>query len=227
MVELDETESDFSSPSYCPGPETTITFENGTEVTRQNTATTRKNFSSVEDGASFYHEFCNATNKEDPDDAESSAEEQRADDDFPYSRIAKRESLEALFETDDGTVSTFILPETDDSESTAVIAIARFSNELFSIQETMSNFLDECREQNVKHLVVDLSSNTGGNVMATYEIFKHVSSRTPSRRHVANSVAPAFPGHHAIFCAQLPSTTADGVHGQTCGRGNSSSTGRA
>ena len=175
MVELDETSSPFSSPDYYPGDDTTIIFENGTERTIQNAASTSKNFSSVEDGASFYHIFCNATNKWASEITDSSPEEEQVDDDYPYARIAKRETIDPLFETDDGTISTFILNGTDGRESTAVMTIARFSNELFSIQETLEKFLDTCREQNVKHLVVDLSSNNGGNVMATYEIFKQVS----------------------------------------------------
>lgn len=65
---------------------------------------------------------------------------------------------------------------------TAVLAIVSFGDlnadfdadptaELLSVRETLANFLEHCKKAGKKRLVIDLSANSGGDVLQPYEVY--------------------------------------------------------
>lgn len=76
--------------------------------------------------------------------------------------------------SDDLTLSGYFLDEPG-FEDTAVLVLQQMSEEdPMSFQSTMTRFMDACRDQNKKRLVLDVQGNPGGTVSLGYEIFKQL-----------------------------------------------------
>lgn len=77
----------------------------------------------------------------------------------------------AVVVSDDGLLAGYFLK---DIPEVAILSITQMSDDAPSSQQTLTQFLDECRKSNKTHLIVDLSLNPGGSVAVSYDIFKQL-----------------------------------------------------
>ena len=73
----------------------------------------------------------------------------------------------------EGTVAGYFLDEPH--ADTAVLSITSFTTNntgTTEAQHVVQEFLQACRDQSKKKLIIDVSSNSGGSVFLGYDIFK-------------------------------------------------------
>jgi len=76
--------------------------------------------------------------------------------------------------SDDLTLSGYFLTDAGFND-TAVLVLQQMSEEdPASFQSTMTRFMNACRQQNKKRLVIDIQGNPGGTVSLGYEVFKQL-----------------------------------------------------
>lgn len=136
-----------------------------------------QDFDGVFDGPSFYQKFCNATVKMEA--AATATTPQPVKTQSPKRpKSSADEALvgypEPFIADEDGTLAGFFL-ETDGFRDTAVLAVKSFepTNDN-SFIDTMKKFLEECRRRRSSHLIVDVSSNGGGNILLAIDTFKQL-----------------------------------------------------
>ncbi|KAF2746168.1 peptidase S41 family protein-like protein [Sporormia fimetaria CBS 119925] len=181
----------FSSPSFYPGPDTTLTFEDGTEETFQNFALVLDpmswmDISSPED---FYDMFCELSssffkNKKSKREIPQRLPRQlqlpkygalpgEATVPVSYPEPAVEHSasdvpLAGFFlDTDVGTVGVLLI-------STFNIAMddpADIVDEAEEFQRVIEEFIAEARNRKVSKVVIDLQANGGGLVMLGYDAY--------------------------------------------------------
>ncbi|RYP56353.1 hypothetical protein DL770_010839 [Monosporascus sp. CRB-9-2] len=152
------------------GESLTFTYENGDEKTEANFAVIRDgiDFDGVNSGEDFYDRFCN------PDSAPATTsavpEETSTTSPAVYPRPVVSDS--GANET-----SGYFLDGTD-YDDVAVLAVSSFAGEgvegleyLTNFQEVVASFLEQSRRAEKKRLVVDLTANGGGLVIAGLELF--------------------------------------------------------
>ncbi|KAF2458618.1 hypothetical protein BDY21DRAFT_301633 [Lineolata rhizophorae] len=160
----------FSKGIYYYGPTTTIEYANGTEQTIDNMARLSSAYSQVDWSAissveDFYDQIC--------------ASQPGLDTDTPAKRdvstLEPRSLLgypEPLVNDSSGILGGFFLEE-EGYESTAVLSLSSFSaTNPVDYQQSLSDFLDLCRQQNKDRMVIDLRGNGGGSIVLGYESFK-------------------------------------------------------
>lgn len=182
-------------PLFVPAPFeafTNFTFENGSTVPTSNYAATRKDFSGVVDGDSFYQSFINISAVASTESAVATASITASATDVMVSTesvvptTTAAESASATVATSilgyptptvissDGALSGYFL-DGPGFEDTAVLAL-RFMTEgaAESFQESLTQFLDACRAKNKQQLVIDVSGNPGGTVALGYDLIKQL-----------------------------------------------------
>ncbi|KAK5229439.1 hypothetical protein LTR72_000970 [Exophiala xenobiotica] len=149
-----------------PGNATVFTFGNGTVESYPNIAHTSHNFTGVDDGASFYDSYCNASNKEFTG---------------PTKEIEETKSVWAAYpqpvmELSDLTMAGWLFNDSTIYDQVAVLSLKAFSegNQPHDFQNSLKSFLKDCRSANKTHLIVDLSGNVGGQIVTGYELFKQL-----------------------------------------------------
>lgn len=154
------------------GPNTTVTFENGTVATWENKATIKAPMTGVVDGESFYATFCNA---EAPavtsEDANVAAAKVNAAGD---NATTVEGYPKPVIITDDGIVSGYYL-EGEGFEDVAVIVLLAFENELPSeFQAVCADFFAEAAAAGKTKLVVDFQANGGGYILQGYDFYRQL-----------------------------------------------------
>ncbi|PBP19577.1 hypothetical protein BUE80_DR009607 [Diplocarpon rosae] len=175
-----------------PGPNTRITFENGTDLVVENKAVIFGDFTGVTDGESFYQIFCNPLSSRPPAIPLSAPPEPTYIlNGYPVPRITST----------DRAISGYFLP----NSNVAVLAIPNFevaSTEQF--QKVVEGFLVSAQANGKEKLIIDLSTNGGGNLLMAYEVFRqlfpgivqHGNSRyrqTPALVTIAKKISNIFP----------------------------------
>ncbi|KAK3323334.1 peptidase S41 family protein [Cercophora scortea] len=173
------------------GPTLNITYDNGETKTADNFAIIRPgvDFTGVNTGEDFYNKFCN------PDSAAASAAAATATQTptaTPSTAAAPPEPTIAGYPfpvvRDSGANATsgYFLNGTG-YDDVAVLAVSGFApagdfdslSYLRDFQDTVSNFLAESKAQNKKRLVIDLTANGGGFVVAGFELFAQIFPDAP------------------------------------------------
>jgi hypothetical protein len=173
----------------------TLTYEDGTTRSQDSIAAVRKtvDFNGIKSGEDYYNRFCN------PDAAASSASAAGAASSASSTVApAATSSTSTSLAPPAPTIDNFPFPVVRDSganatagyflngtgyDDVAVLSVIGFSPEgnfdgdeyLNNFQSTVANFLAACRQANKQKLIIDLSTNGGGFVVAGYELFKQVS----------------------------------------------------
>lgn len=172
----------FSAKGVYPGATTNITFENGTSKSYENKAVFVSNFKHVEDGATFYEQFCSgelnggAPRKREYIMAQPIETQRRA------SEKPKRPSYpKAALDIEITDIAGYFLD--GDHDDTAVLSISSFGGStdggipLFTeFSGLIEEFLERSKEEKKTKLVIDVTGNGGGSVFLGYDAFKQVSS---------------------------------------------------
>lgn len=154
------------------GPVTTISYANGTSNNYTNMASSPLDFTGVDSGQAFYDKFistklnttCNFT-------AGGLTAPQQTQNTtgavirphFPASQYVDAE----------GTIAGYLL--NGSYSDIAVLSITSFEENAPQIsQKVLSNFLDACQKTGRKQLLIDVSSNSGGNAFLPFDYFKQV-----------------------------------------------------
>ncbi|RYP14819.1 hypothetical protein DL765_006120 [Monosporascus sp. GIB2] len=152
------------------GESFTFTYENGDEKTETSVAVLRDgvDFDGVDSGEDFYDRFCN------PDSARATT---------PAAPKETSTTTPAAYPkpvvSDSGANETsgYFLNGTD-YDDVAVLAVSSFAGDgvegleyLTNFQEVVASFLEKSRQAEKKRLVIDLTANGGGFVIAGFELF--------------------------------------------------------
>ena len=154
----------FAQPNLYPGDETEIMFDNGTTVTLSNYAEVIGNFTNVDSAETFYSRFCNLTLNETQEFRKSigtkkeELREARASEDnifegYPASVMAMENQKLAGYFLNDTKMN-----------DVAILSIPTFNpgSSISGPQSFLEEFLNLCREKDMKKLVVDVQGNIGG-----------------------------------------------------------------
>jgi Peptidase family S41 len=168
--------SSFFSASY-PGPQTKVTFDNGTTVTIQNKARKFVDFTGVTSGADLYNKFLTPT----------PAKEKQMKD--KLSKLGKATGKEAgrsaaannlvgypkpILQDSSHTVNGFYLDGAE-YKDVAVLTVTSFEpTDLLEFQNVLSKFIAQAKADGKTKLVIDLSSNPGGYIILGYELFRQL-----------------------------------------------------
>ncbi|KAK6221293.1 peptidase s41 family protein [Colletotrichum tabaci] len=150
------------------GPNTILTFENGTEVAFENHARVKKDLTGVVDGPSFYAKFCN------PQSPASKT---------PAGTITPNATAPApvlpgypapVIVTSDGVVSGYFL-EGEGFEDVAVVALMAFeSASPAEFQQVTRDFYAAALAAGKTKLVIDFQQNGGGYILQGYDFFRQL-----------------------------------------------------
>ncbi|KAK0715986.1 peptidase S41 family protein [Lasiosphaeris hirsuta] len=163
------------------GPNTTITYDNGEVKTEANFAIIRAgaNFTGVNSGEDYYNRFCN------PEAAAATlaaAAEKNATE-TPTTLAAAEPTIKGypfpvVRDAGANTTAGYFLNGTG-YDDVAVLAVTGFSpagdlgstEYLIDFQRTLEEFLAKSKAAGKKKLVIDVSANGGGYIIAGYELF--------------------------------------------------------
>lgn len=162
---------------FYPGPSTTIQFENGTVREFENYASVIGDFDGVTDGSSMYQKFCSGPSKNKskvihkvkPTATPTSNKE-------PSILPTDNEPVEGYptphIISSDKLVSGYLL---DDPNHLDVAVLVIFSFQAKSVLQTQSviqTLIAECLSLGKTKMIIDLSSNSGGNLVVGYDTFR-------------------------------------------------------
>ena len=180
------------------GPSLTLTYENGQERTQESFAIIRASadFTGVQNGEDFYNRFCNPelnpvrtmpvgdVQPQIPDAPPGAAPAPV----FGPGLTPPRPGYPAPVVRDSGsnTTSGYFLQGAG-HDDVAVLSVSSFAPDgnlgpveyLSDFQRTVETFLSQCRDQNKQRLVVDLSANGGGFVIAGFDLFAQLFPDAP------------------------------------------------
>ncbi|KAI2632867.1 hypothetical protein GGS21DRAFT_145621 [Xylaria nigripes] len=151
-----------------PGETTSLEFENGTIVERENVARLVGDWSGVIDGPSFFRRFApsaivnsNTIFKAPP---EPTAPVRTTVPGYP----------KPIISSSDGTISGYYLTGKG-FEDTAVLAVLSFGpNNPVEFQHVAQDFFAAAKKAGKKNLVVDVSANGGGYILSGYDLFRQI-----------------------------------------------------
>lgn len=163
------------------GDTVNVTYDDGTEEMYYNYAEVVADISGITDGEDFYAVFCTPS---------TSSSSKRADINKRADAITGRQVSDSypepsVVDNTGGTTSGYFLTG-DGYDGVAVLALTSFApldpqTDAFAwlndFQETVSSFLDMARQRKSEKLVIDLTSNGGGLILAPYELFAQVSTQ--------------------------------------------------
>jgi hypothetical protein len=155
------------------GSSITLEFKNGSDISSPLQATSMYDFSGVVGGGSFYQSFCNVTAKAMAQETSSSAPAPQPSSTGAQDPNSLRPQYpSAIAISNDASLAGYFL---EDEPSVAVLSVTGMSEtEQPSVQQSLAKFLDQCRQKNKTHLIVDVSQNGGGTVLVAYDILKQL-----------------------------------------------------
>ncbi|KAL2071204.1 hypothetical protein VTL71DRAFT_12439 [Oculimacula yallundae] len=157
---------------FYPGSNTTLEFENGTISTVDNYAEVVGNFDGVVDGKTLYEKFCTgpqrqasgSTEGDVPQNTEEAPEGNTHPNGYPVPQVV----------SSDLQVSGYFLHGAG-YEDVAVLSMLSFSpNYPSEFQYIIQTFISAARGAGKTKLVIDLSSNGGGNILTGYDAFRQL-----------------------------------------------------
>ncbi|KAI0137092.1 peptidase S41 family protein [Xylariales sp. AK1849] len=168
------------------GQSVTLTYDNGQEKTEESIAVIRAgvDFTGVSSGEDFYNKFCN------PDTALATTTSVAATPlptsttstaPTPASPTIEGYPFPMIRDSGSDSTSGYFLNGTG-YEDVAVLAVSSFSNGgsigtseyLTNFQDTVAGFLNQSKAAAKTRLVIDLTANGGGFVIAGYELFSQL-----------------------------------------------------
>jgi hypothetical protein len=173
-----------ASLSY-QGATLTITYENGEEATEANFAILRPgaNFTGVITGEDYYNRFCNPRTS--PTPAAVSAQEEPTPTPTTAA-VAPTQTIQnypvpAIRDSGSNTTSGYFLQGAG-YDDVAVLAVSSFAaggnmgavEYLSNFQATVEKFLVMSKESGKRKLIIDLTTNGGGFVIAGYDLMAQV-----------------------------------------------------
>lgn len=166
------------------GLNTTIEYDNGDRRTQQNFAIIRDgaNFTGVNSGEDYYNKFCNPANKPTsttpPTPAPTAPRPPALPtiNGFPYPvvRDAGANVTAGYFLNGTGYEDVAVLSVIGFSPAAGIRAV----DYLVDFQNTIEKFLSLCKTSGKTKLVIDVSANGGGYIVAGYELFNQVSRKS-------------------------------------------------
>src|SRR3569833_2988442 len=163
-------------------PSITLTYENGQTRSQDNFAIIRPgaDFNGVTSGEDFYNRFCNpdvpaatATAAATPAPSRAAAPAPTiAGYPFPVVRDNGANITSGYFLN--GTGYDDVAVQTNTKNSPASATGAEGATYLPNLQTTVETFLAKCKQAGKKRLVIDVTANGGGFVVAGYEVFSQV-----------------------------------------------------
>ncbi|KAI1262695.1 hypothetical protein F5Y18DRAFT_149911 [Xylariaceae sp. FL1019] len=163
-----------------PGPNTTLTFENGTEVTLPNLGILKGDWSGVTDASSFIAQFApgmlntSSTAMETATETTKSKRRLREKSARDASSAAIPGYPEPVLISEDTLVSGYFLSG-DGFEDVAVLVLTSFSpDDEPAFQTAMQDFLALAVSSGMKKLVVDVQMNGGGHIFQGYDAFRQL-----------------------------------------------------
>lgn len=148
-----------------PGPNTTLTFSNGTSLSFQNIARVRGNFSGVDSGQAFYRKFCI------PDRLSNAPSTPPPTVAIPALPLVPGYPP-AVIKTNGTEVSGYYL-DGDGFGDVAVLSVLTFESQSPpEYQKVVENFLNQAKRNGKTKLVIDLSYNGGGLIFLGYDMFR-------------------------------------------------------
>jgi hypothetical protein len=200
--------SSYRAPGTYTGPSVTVGFQNGTIYNYENAAITTSDFTGVDSGAAFYQVFCNATykaaaaasasasalqGKRNVAAATASGPASSSSAPVPTDYNPRQGYPSPIVQSSEGNVAGYFLNGTG-YERTAVLSVtAESESNPLGVQAAVSEFLAACTKASMKKLILDFSSNPGGDFMLAYDFFKQV------RLSDTSCGAPEFPSRSARF----------------------------
>lgn len=76
--------------------------------------------------------------------------------------------------SDDLTLSGYFLEEPGYDDTAVLVLQAMSETDPVGFQATLKAFMDSCREENKRHLIIDVQGNPGGTISLGYEVFKQL-----------------------------------------------------
>ncbi|KUJ18450.1 uncharacterized protein LY89DRAFT_615243 [Mollisia scopiformis] len=153
-----------------PGPNTTITFANGTAFTVFNKAAVIGDFSGVTDGNSFYQKFCMGTPTTTVNSTTTSVATPSTTSSATSTAVVSAIGYPLpVVISSDQQVSGYYLP----NSTVAVLSMISFDPTVpIQFQQVVQKFLASAKADGKKKLIVDLAANGGGLILQGYDTFR-------------------------------------------------------
>lgn len=189
-----------------PGPNTTISFENGTTTTYQNYARVIGDFTGVTDGETFYEVFCNplATTTESNTTTTENTTTVVSVPGYPSPVVLHPE----------GAIGGYFLDGAA-YDDVAVLSIPVYeADDIAAFQSVAQTLISDAKAAGKTKLIVDLSANPGGYIFLGYDIFRQLFPQIAQdgysrfREHEAFNLVSEFISA-AIPANYSPSTASD------------------
>ncbi|KAI0143112.1 hypothetical protein GGR57DRAFT_484585 [Xylariaceae sp. FL1272] len=168
-----------------PGPNTTLTFENGTEVTLPNLGILKGDWSEVTDASSFIAQFAPGMLNTTSTAGSASVSKSAAQTTRRQRRLRAKSVQDAaptaipgypepVIISEDTLVSGYFLSG-NGFEDVAVLALTSFSpDDPPTFQAAIQDFLELAVSSGMKKLVVDVQMNGGGHIFQGYDAFRQL-----------------------------------------------------
>lgn len=178
----------IAASSIFQGPDVTLSHADGFQTKENSIArlARRLNFSGINSGEDFYKRFCDPESATAPNksDAFATAPITRTRQyQIPQSATLKGYPKPLVADKKFNTTSGYYLKGSG-YNNVAVLALSAFGapdargnyfSYLTNFQQTVEAFLKSSKTAGKKRLVIDLTANSGGLVVAAYELFAQVS----------------------------------------------------
>jgi hypothetical protein len=184
-----------------PGPNTTVTYGNGTTVTFENFANVKLSMRNVTDGLTFYKRFCN------PRVAEAAIEGEIAQ----TPQLPRKPGYPTPFLSSNDSVVTAYYIDDPGFEDVAVLFVSGFDPQFPPVfQRAIDMFIARCKLDGKSKIVIDLSTNGGGYIFQGYDMFRQFF---PNNKEIGYNRWRENPQFLAM--AEIISTAVAGVNPKT------------
>lgn len=173
----------FVNPVFYPGSETTIEFANGSRISISTVAEIYADFDRVTDGPSAYQQFC--VRDQPKWAAPQAASSFNLSPEIPF--------YPAAVVKDPGNhVAGYFL--TDRLNDTAVLAVLNFDAQTdpSSFQTAVAAFLEKCRTEKKRRLIIDVFANGGGIVELGLDLFVQLFPNLAPTSHANMRASPVL-----------------------------------
>ncbi|KAK8071695.1 hypothetical protein PG996_005043 [Apiospora saccharicola] len=200
-----------------PGPETSFTFANGTELELPNSALIKGNWTGVVDGKSFFATFA-------PYSDPTKASQTPAATPTPLPPVVTPTGVpgypKPVIVSSDTVVSGYFLDDKPGFEDVAVLSMLSFSPaDPAEFQRVVETFFDKAVAAGKKKLVVDVQVNGGGYIFQGYDTFRQIFPDIQQEGTGRWRYSPGFEAVSKVFaknCAGFDPWTASDELIQQC-----------
>ncbi|KAL1595533.1 hypothetical protein SLS59_008170 [Nothophoma quercina] len=158
------------------GPNTTMTFANGTTYNQMNVAVVFGNFTGVNSGQTFFKQFCTgpkpATEIEAPPTATTASRTSSTPTATPMPSQIGYPKAQII--NPNLAIAGYYINDTG-YDDVAVLSLPSYeSPDVQSFQNVMRDFIRSCKAQGKTKMIFDMRGNGGGNAILGYDTFKQV-----------------------------------------------------